>query len=84
MLMGLQDKLNRMKESTKAKVPQEALEIIHRATEDLKNSGILNRVVKVGQKAPDFTLTNTENHAVNLYTLLTESPVLLVWYRGKW
>ncbi len=82
--MGLQDKLNRLKESSKAKMPKEALEIMHRATDDLKNSGILDRTVKVGQKAPDFTLANTENQEVNLYALLAKRPVVLSWYRGKW
>ena len=82
--MGLQDKLNRYKENSKAKMPKEALEIMHRATDDLKNSGIMNRTVKVGQKAPDFTLANTENQAVNLYALLAKSPIILSWFRGKW
>lgn len=82
--MNLQDKLNRLNESNKAKMPKEALEIMHRAMEGLKTSGILDRTVKIGQKAPDFTLLNTENQEVNLYTLLAKKPVVLSWYRGKW
>ena len=47
---------------------------------------------KVGQKAPDFTLTDTSGHAVSLAELLSapmgnSSPpkaVLLVFYRGYW
>ena len=54
--MGLKDKLNQMKEDFKAKAPKEAQDILHRAAEDLKNSGIMERAVKVGDKAPDFTL----------------------------
>jgi hypothetical protein len=49
---------------------------------------------KVGQKAPDFTLTDTSGQAVSLAQLLTTpidassgrapKAVLLVFYRGYW
>jgi len=48
---------------------------------------------RVGQKAPDFTLTDTANRQVSLASLLTEpltnlqtppKGVLLVFYRGYW
>ena len=82
--MGLKDKLNQMKEGFKAKAHKEALDIMYRAAEDLKNSGIMERVVKVGDKAPDFTLKNTAGQDVNLHHLLEQAPVLLIFYRGKW
>ena len=64
-------------------MPKEVLEIMHRATDDLSNSCILDRTVKVDQKAPDFTLEKTQNQEVNLYTLLAKRPVVLSWYRGN-
>jgi len=73
-----------MKEGYKAKAPKEAQDIMHRATEALKNSGIVGRAVKVGDKAPDFTLKNTEEQDVNLNYLLEQAPVVLIFYRGKW
>jgi hypothetical protein len=82
--VGLKDKLNQMKEGFKAKATKESLDILHRATEALKNSGIMERVVKVGDKAPDFTLKNTEEQDVNLHHLLEQAPVVLIFYRGKW
>ena len=46
---------------------------------------------QVGQKAPDFTLTDTNNKPVTLAQLLTEPVnnkpprgVLLIFYRGYW
>ena len=82
--MSLKNKLNKLKESFKTKAPQEAQEIMHRATEDLKNSGIMDHVVKIGDKAPDFTLKDTEGREVSLSTLLGDGPVVLTFYRGKW
>ena len=38
----------------------------------------------VGQKAPDFTLTNAFGKKVNLYSELKKGPVILVFYRGSW
>ena len=82
--MSLKDKLDERKENFKTKAPQDAQEIMHRATEDLKNSGIMDHVVKVGDEAPDFTLKNTESQDVSLSTLLGDGPVVLTFYRGKW
>jgi hypothetical protein len=82
--MSLKEKLDKLKESFKTKIPPDAQEIMHRATEDLKNSGIMDHTVKVGDKAIDFTLKNTENQDVNLSTLLAKGPVVLTFYRGKW
>lgn len=82
--MSLKDKLDKLKEGFKTKAPQDALQIMYKATEDLKNSGIMDNVVKVGDKAPDFTLKNTEGLDVSLYALLGDGPVVLTFYRGKW
>jgi len=40
--------------------------------------------LKVGQKAPDFTLGNAFGKPVHLYSQLKNGPVVLVFYRGAW
>lgn len=40
--------------------------------------------VAVGEKAPDFTLTNAFGKKVTLYQELKKGPVVLVFYRGSW
>ena len=82
--MKLQAKMDAYKKGMQAKAPKEVLEIMHRATEELGNSGILNGAVKVGEKAPGFSLENTSGAQVSLDSLLSQGPLVLTFYRGKW
>jgi peroxiredoxin len=58
--------------------------IMHNATERLRGSGILDRVVKPGEKAPDFTLNDQNGQAVALSSLLASGPVIMSVFRGFW
>ncbi|WP_126454965.1 peroxiredoxin-like family protein [Sulfuriflexus mobilis] len=40
--------------------------------------------LRVGEKAPDFTLPNAFGMPVSLYKELKKGPVVLVFYRGAW
>lgn len=40
--------------------------------------------LRLGDKAPDFTLKDQNGKEVNLYQLLEKGPVVLNWYRGGW
>ena len=82
--MLLQEKLNEYKKGFEAKAPREVLDIMHRATEDLKKSGILDLAAKPGDQAPDFSLENTDGQKVTLSGLLEDGPVVLGFYRGQW
>jgi len=54
------------------------------AIEEIAASGILERAIKKGDKAPDFTLPNAVGESVSLYAELEKGPVILTWYRGSW
>jgi hypothetical protein len=82
--MSLQEKLDAYKAGMVKKAPKEALDIMHRATEDLRNSAILEGVVKVGDRAPQFELQNVAGARIRLKDLLSEGPLVLCFYRGKW
>ena len=82
--MLLQKKLSALKKEFEAQAPKDAVDIIHRATDDLKNSGILDRTVKVGDDAPDFVLKNAAEQRFHLQDLISEGPIVLSFYRGKW
>ena len=82
--MALQDKLDKLKADFEAKAPQDALEIMHRATDDLRNSGIMQGVLKSGDTAPGFELKNADENVIRLKDLLTSGPLILSFYRGRW
>lgn len=82
--MSLQEQLNAMKEKSEARIPAEALEVMHRATEELEKSGILDQVPKAGDRAPGFALHNTQGMRVESRSLLESGPMVLTFYRGGW
>ena len=45
---------------------------------------IVESALQVGDKAPDFSLTNAAGVQVSLYNELENGPVILMWYRGGW
>ena len=57
---------------------------MHRATEDLAKSGIMDRIVKIGDKAPDFMLNDINGNTINLKEKLSGGLVVLGFYRGSW
>ncbi len=82
--MNLQEKLHSIKEKFEASAPKDALAIMHKAVTELRNSGILEHVLKVGDKAPDFSLNNAEGKVIHLKELLTKGPLIVSFYRGQW
>jgi hypothetical protein len=50
----------------------------------VKNAGVEERALKVGQRAPDFELLDIAGNRVSLAQLHAEGPVALIFYRGLW
>ena len=82
--MTLKEKIDAYKDGFKAKVPKEVQEIMHRATEDLRNSPQMMNTVKVGDIAPSFGLNNFNDIKIVLSDLIGRGPVVLSFYRGRW
>ena len=55
-----------------------------RATEDLRQSGILDRIVAVGSPAPAFELANHDGRRVASAELLAGGPMVVSFFRGSW
>ncbi|MGJ8723292.1 MAG: peroxiredoxin-like family protein [Roseibacillus sp.] len=81
---NLQTELDAFKAAFEEKAPAEKIEEYNKGIEAVIKSGMLEKALKVGDKAPDFTLKNATGKEVTLSTLLKDGPVILTWYRGSW
>jgi peroxiredoxin len=60
------------------------IEVMHQATAELLASGLADKALKVGEKAPAFTLPNPDGVEVSLADLLKEGPPVVGFYPGVW
>jgi peroxiredoxin len=88
-LMSLQEKLDAFRANFEAggppyNAPAWIHELMHRATDELIASGAAGRALKAGDKAPDFTLRDSDGKEVSSAGLLAQGPLVLTFYRGVW
>lgn len=82
--MSLQEQLAALRAAAEKRVPPERWAIMQRATADLRRSGILDRVIKVGAPAPAFRLQNHDGRTVDSAALLARGPLVVSFFRGSW
>jgi len=63
--MSLEDKLAATRTASAGRIPPDRQAIMHRATEDLRKSGILERITPAGSHAPTFELANHDGRRVS-------------------
>ncbi len=82
--MSLQTKLDKMREQFESTAPPEALAVMHRATNDLLASDTMDDVLKNGERAPEFSLTDQHDNRISASALLSKGPLVVSFYRGVW
>lgn len=82
--MSLADKLAETRAASAGRIPPEQAAIMHRATDDLRKSGILDRIVPVGNPAPAFVLANHDDHRISSTGLVAGGPLVVSFFRGSW
>jgi peroxiredoxin len=80
----LQDHLDEITANTRNLVQPERMAVSERAVQELLNSGIENRILPVGEIAPEFTLPDASGRPVRSADLLTLGPLVLNFFRGRW
>ena len=88
-MASLQSRLDEFKKALESgapphNAPREAIETMHRATAELKASGLEDRALKVGDRGPEFTLFNEDHVQVNSAELLRHGPLVVSFFRGHW
>ena len=88
-MASLQERLDEFRKAFESgappyKAPHEAIETMHRATAELKETGIESDALKVGDRAPGFTLFNQDHIEVASADLLRQGPLVVSFFRGHW
>ncbi len=82
--MPLKEELKALQTRLESGRPAEVVATMHRAVDELRASGAPDRVLKVGDKAPDFVLPNAGEQLVDSRALLAKGPLVVTFYRGRW
>lgn len=82
--MSLEDKLNEVTTNIFPTLPEPIQDKINDGISNILQMEIEKSILKVGEKAPTFSLTNADGKKVELRELLTHGFVLLTFYRGIW
>ncbi len=82
--MTLASKLDAIREGAAKRRPAEQLQAMARATRALRESGIMDHVVRAGDRLPEFALANRSGIPVRSADLLARGPLVLSVFRGSW
>ncbi len=82
--MSLEEKLAGIRAAGAKRIPEDKRAVMGRATQELRDSGIMDRVIKVGDALPAFSLANADGETVSSVDLLARGPLVVSVYRGHW
>ncbi len=71
--MSLQKRFDAIRKGFEAQAPADAVATIHRATDELRDSGQHERALKEGDRAPQTVLDRLDGR-----------PLVVTFYRGRW
>ena len=82
--MSLAQRLDAIREAGAKRIPAEKRVVMGAATQALRDSGIADGFIKVGDSLPAFGLENAHGQVVRSADLLNRSAVVLTVFRGHW
>lgn len=82
--MSLEAELSKIREMAASRIPEDTRAIMHAAVNELRDSGALNSIIKVGAKLPPFSLKNENGDTLNSSDLLANGGLVLTVFRGHW
>ena len=83
-MSSLASQLQTLDASIRAQAPKHVVDTIDAGNRRLAESGLLERALKSGQRAPAFVLPDATGRSVDSNTLLACGPLVICFYRGAW
>ena len=82
--MSLEESLAKLRAASADRVPEETRKVMGQAVQNIRESGIMDGVIKIGDALPAFTLPNQDGADVSSAALLAKGPLVVTIYRGHW
>jgi hypothetical protein len=82
--MTLREQLDARRAQSRERMPAELRALMDQGTEALRQSGVADRSLNVGDVMPAFTLPNATGQMVSSADLLAQGPLVVSFYRGGW
>lgn len=81
---SLQTTLDAIRADFEKRTPSATLEIMHRSTRELIETGIHERAAGAGDEFPDFDLRDANGNPVSSAEWIGQEPVIFNFFRGFW
>jgi len=82
--MSLQGELDALRAEFERTAPPGRAALYDAKVEELQRAFPIQKALKTGDLAPDFTLSNPSGRPVSLSRLLRSGPAVVTFYRGGW
>jgi peroxiredoxin len=80
----LREQLAEIRSNVSRYVQPEKMAPVERAIDELRSSGIAQRILPVGARAPQFELPDQRGIIIRSEDLLTRGPLIVNFFRGRW
>ena len=82
--MSLEEKLAKIREAGAKRIPEDKRAILGGHTQELIDSGIMDRTIQAGDTLPPFALQNSDGVEITSAGLLAQGAVVMTVFRGHW
>ncbi|WP_299440822.1 peroxiredoxin-like family protein [uncultured Aquimarina sp.] len=82
--MSLTEELKARAEQSATKYPETIHRIMNNGIDRLKDSQLITRALRTGDKIPEIQLPNAADTSISVQELLVTKKVVLSFYRGGW
>ncbi|WP_299602198.1 peroxiredoxin-like family protein [uncultured Aquimarina sp.] len=82
--MSLTEQLKEKAALSANKIPETIQKIMNNGIDNLRDSQLITRALKTGDKIPEISLPNAANKTISVQELLLNKKVVLSFYRGGW